>query len=123
LYGRWSVVMLVIGIARHTPRPVILRLHWYKSKDLLIRKARRRRKLDYRGASLRIVEDYSPDALSRRLEYKDSMTVLYKRGLKAALLFPAWLRKMQPSRAKKFFCSAEEAQQFVKRLPKPLKDS
>ncbi|KAG7506819.1 hypothetical protein JOB18_016184 [Solea senegalensis] len=42
------------------PRPVILRLHRYQIKDLLIREARRRGKLEYRGQQIQ-VKDYSPD--------------------------------------------------------------
>ncbi|XP_035988234.1 uncharacterized protein LOC118560810 [Fundulus heteroclitus] len=60
------------------PRPVILRLHRYLTKDLIIREARKRRTLDYKGASLRIVEDYSSDVLARRAEYKDTMAELYR---------------------------------------------
>lgn len=101
---------------------MILRLHRYLTKDLIIREARRRGKLDYKGASLRIVEDYSPDVLAQRAEYKDTMAELYKRGLKPALLFPARLRITQPSGARKFLGSVEEAQQFIKRLPKPQED-
>uniref|UniRef100_A0A087XXS5 L1 transposable element RRM domain-containing protein n=1 Tax=Poecilia formosa TaxID=48698 RepID=A0A087XXS5_POEFO len=103
------------------PRPVILCLHRYLTKDLIIQEARKRGKLDYKGVSLRIVEDYSPDVLAQRAEYKDIMVELYKWGLKPALLFPACLRITQSSGAKTFLGSVEEAQQFIKRLPKPQK--
>ncbi|KAG7455605.1 hypothetical protein JOB18_017492 [Solea senegalensis] len=46
-------------------RPVILRLHRYQIKDLLVREAHRRGKLAYRGQQIRVVEDYSPDVQSK----------------------------------------------------------
>lgn len=46
------------------PRPVIIRLHHYKITDLLIREARWKGKLDYRGQQIRIMEDYCPEVLS-----------------------------------------------------------
>lgn len=104
--------------AGRPPRPVIIRLHRYQIKDLIIREARRRGKFDYRGVPIRIVEDYSPEVLNRRAQYKDIMSELYGRGLRPALLFPARLRITQASGARKFFSSVDEAQQYIERLPK-----
>lgn len=53
-------------------------------KDLLSRG-----KLEFRGQPIRIVEDYSPEVISQRTEYKDVMAELYKLGLKPALIYPA----------------------------------
>ncbi|CAI5638889.1 unnamed protein product [Oreochromis niloticus] len=104
--------------AGRPPRPVIIRLHRYQIKDLIIREARRRGKFDYRGVPIRIVEDYSPEVLNQRAQYKDIMSELYGRGLRPALLFPARLRITQASGARKFFSSMDEAQQYIERLPK-----
>lgn len=99
------------------PRPVILRLHRYQIKDLLIREARRRGKLDYRGQQIRIVEDYCPEVLSQRAEYREVMTELYNRGLKPSLLFPARLRITLSSGERKWLRSADEARRYVDGLP------
>lgn len=72
--------------------------------------------------SLHIVKDYSPDILARSAEFKDIMVELYKQGLKLALLFPARLPITQSSGAKKFLGSVEDAQQFIKKLPKSPED-
>lgn len=71
------------------PWPVILHLHQYQTKDNLSREARHRGKLEFRGQPIRIVEDYSPEVISQRAEYKDIMAELYKLGLKPALIYPA----------------------------------
>lgn len=100
------------------PRPVILRLHRYQTKELLIREARRRGKLEFQGHSIRILEDYSPEVLNRRAEYKDVMATLYKRGLKPALLFPARLRLTLPDGGRKWISSVVEARKYIDSLPK-----
>ena len=69
--------------------PVILGLHRYQTKDLLIREARRRGKPEYHVQPVRAVEDYSPEVHNQRAEYSGVMAELYKLGLKPALLYPA----------------------------------
>ncbi|KAI4820266.1 hypothetical protein KUCAC02_028250 [Chaenocephalus aceratus] len=61
------------------PRPVIVRLHRFQVKDLLIREARRRGELFYKEHKIRLYEDYISDVLKERAEYKSSMAELYKR--------------------------------------------
>lgn len=99
------------------PRPVILRLHRFQVKELLIREARRRGKLDYHGQQIRIVDDYCPEVVSKRAEYRGVMTELYNRGLKPSLLYPARLRITLPTGEKKWLRSADEAQNYVDNLP------
>lgn len=94
---------------------VIIHLHHYKIKDLLIREARQRGKLGYRGQQIRIVEDYCPEVLSQRSEYMDVTTELYSRGLRPSLLYPAWLRIT--GREKKWLRSAVEALTYIYSLP------
>ncbi|KAL1246547.1 hypothetical protein QQF64_034592 [Cirrhinus molitorella] len=67
------------------PRPVILRFHRYQVKDLVIRESRKKGVLIYQGHTIRIFDDYSPDVLKLRGEFKEAMAELYKRGLKPAL--------------------------------------
>ncbi|KAG7259613.1 hypothetical protein CRUP_013395 [Coryphaenoides rupestris] len=65
---------------RGKSRPVILRFHRFQIKDLVIREARRRGELIYKGHRIRFYDDYSPDVLKLRAEFKSSMAELYKRG-------------------------------------------
>lgn len=100
------------------PRPVILRLHRYQTKDLIIREARRRGRLEYHGQPVRIVEDYSPEVLSQRATYGGVMAELYKLGLKPALLYPARLRVTLASGIRKWISSVDEAQKYIESLRK-----
>ncbi|KAJ4934989.1 hypothetical protein JOQ06_007768 [Pogonophryne albipinna] len=100
------------------PRPVIVRLHRFQVKDLLIREARRRGELFYKEHKIRLYEDYSSDVLKERAEYKSSMAELYKRGYRPALLYPAKLRITLPNGEKTWIRSVLEADKFLQNLNK-----
>lgn len=95
------------------PRAVILCLHRFQIKELIIREARKRGDLSYKGHPLRIYEDYTPEVMKLRREYRAPMAELYTRGYRPALLFPAKLRIILPSGDKKWLSSAPEANKFV----------
>lgn len=57
-------------------RLVVRCLQRFQIKDLLVWEARCRGKMDYHGYPIGIVKDYSPEVLSQRVEYRDSMTTL-----------------------------------------------
>ncbi|KAE8296900.1 hypothetical protein D5F01_LYC03511 [Larimichthys crocea] len=96
------------------PRPVILRLHRYQIKELIIREARKRRgKLQYQGSPIQIFEDYTPEVAEERAKYRAVMAELYNLALRPALLFPARLPITLESGAKKRFSSPEEATTFA----------
>ena len=98
------------------PRPVIIRLHRYRIKDLIIREARKRRgKLQYEGAPVQIFEDYAPEVVEERAKYRAVMAELYNLALKPALLFPARLQISLSDGTKKRFSSPEEAAAFASR--------
>lgn len=79
------------------PQPVIIRLHRFQVKDLLICQAHRRGDLFYKGHKIRLYEDYSSDVLKQRADYKSSMAELYKHGYKPARLYPAKLHIPLPN--------------------------
>lgn len=92
---------------------MIIRLHRYQTKELLIREARWKGKLEFCGYQIRIVEDYSPEVANLRAEYRDVMAELYRLGLKPALLYPARLRLTLSGGARKWISSVEEAQKYI----------
>ena len=105
------------------PRPVIIRLHRYQSKDLIIREARKRRgNLQYQGAPVQIFEDYAPEVAEERAKYRSVMAELYNLSLRPSLLFPARLQVTLNGGTKKRFSSPEEAAAFAssyKQSPRP----
>lgn len=96
------------------PRPVIIRVHRYQIKDLIVREARRRRgKLQYQGVPVQIFEDYAPDVVEERAKYRTVMAELYSLALRPALLFPARLQVTLRNGTKKRLSSPEEAAAFA----------
>lgn len=96
--------------------PVVLRFHRYQVKDLVVRESRKKGILTFRNHKIRIFEDYSPDVLKLRSEFKDAMAELYKRGLRPALLFPAKLRITLPNGEKLWLLTANEANNYIQNL-------
>lgn len=72
-----------------------------------------RGKLQYRGDPIHIFEDYSPDVLDQRSEYRVVMKELYNLGLKPALHYPAKLFVTPKNGGKKRLFSVKEAHDFV----------
>lgn len=96
------------------PRPVIIRLHRYLQKELIIREARAKRgKLIYKGSPVAIYEDYAPEVVSQRTKYRSVMAELYNLGYKPTLFFPARLSIWMKDGGKKMFSSVTEAEDFV----------
>lgn len=71
------------------PRAVIICFHKFQTKDLVIWAARKKRELKYRDKPIYIYEDYFPEVMEQRVEYKEVMHQLYTRKLKPSLLYPA----------------------------------
>ncbi|XP_036069352.1 cAMP responsive element modulator b [Oryzias melastigma] len=109
--------------AGQSPRLVILRLHRFQTKELIVREARRLGMLELRGKPIRVVEDYSPEVANQRAEYRAVMTELYNRGLKPALLYPARLRVTLRNGDKKWIGSVDEANKYISNLPRTTDSS
>ncbi|KAI2645292.1 LINE-1 type transposase domain-containing protein 1 [Labeo rohita] len=78
------------------PQPVILRFHRFQVKDLVICEACKRGPLVYKGRTIRLFDDYSPDMLKQRVEYRGPMAELYKREYKTAHYSTEWGEDMNP---------------------------
>ena len=97
------------------PRPVIIRLLKFQHKDRIIREARLKRgQLKFQNHSILIFEDYPPEVVELRREYREVMSELYKLNLKPALLFPARLTIHCPkSGGRKNVSSVTEAKNLI----------
>ncbi|KAI4826554.1 hypothetical protein KUCAC02_030000 [Chaenocephalus aceratus] len=57
------------------PRAVIARIHHFRTKELIIQEARKRRgKLFFQGKPVAIFEDYSPEIVEQRTAYREGNT-------------------------------------------------
>lgn len=102
------------------PRAVILCFHKFQTKDAVIRAARRKRgELKYDGKPIYIYEDYCPEVLDQRAEYKEVMHRLYTLQLKPSLLYPARLFIRADDGGRRRLSSVEAARQFLATYQKP----
>lgn len=94
-------------------RSVILRFHRFQMKELVICEAHKKSELIYNSHRVRFYEDYSPDVVKNRGEFKAAMSELYKQGFKPVLLFLMKLHITLPSGERRWFVSASGADKFV----------
>lgn len=103
------------------PRPVIVCFHKFQTKDIVIRAARaRRNELKYDGKPVYIYDDYCPEVMQQRAEYKDVMRQLFNLKLSPTLLYPARLFIRAGDGGKRRFFTVKEAEQFLASLQKSV---
>ncbi|KAL7849537.1 hypothetical protein SRHO_G00211600 [Serrasalmus rhombeus] len=96
------------------PRAVIICFHKFQTKEAVIRSARQKRgELKYNDTPIYIYEDYSPEVLEQRAEYKDVMHQLYTLNLKPSLQYPARLFIRSENGKRRRLTSVSTAEQFL----------
>ena len=69
------------------PRAIIVRVHFYREKELILR-LQRERQLEYKGNKLLIFPDYTPEVMRQRREYTEVLRMLRELRVEHNLLFP-----------------------------------
>lgn len=96
------------------PRAVIIRFHRFQTKELVIRATRKMRgKLQYNNKPIFIYEDYSPEVMEMRADYREVMKDLYNAGLKPSLYYPAKLFITLEDGVKTRLSSQREATEYL----------
>uniref|UniRef100_A0A8C5PJA8 Uncharacterized protein n=2 Tax=Leptobrachium leishanense TaxID=445787 RepID=A0A8C5PJA8_9ANUR len=90
------------GPPNSQPRDIILRLHYYKTKEKILR-ANRERCLHYEDVELQLFQDLAPITLARRRDWKPVTALLRAQGLKYTWGFPFRLIVTKDSRT--FSCT------------------
>ena len=96
------------------PRAVIICFHRFQTKDMVIHAARKKRDdLKYDGKSVYLYDDYCPEVMDQRAEYKEVMRQPFTLKLRPSLLYPARLFIRADDGDRRRLFSVKEAQQFV----------
>lgn len=93
------------------PRPFIVRFHRYIDKEIVLNWAKTHKDISYNSIRIRIFEDFSVAVTKKRLAFNEIKGLLYKRGVKFGMLYPARLRVTYGNR-EHIFNSAGDAQAF-----------
>ena len=76
---------------RTTPRQIIIKMAKIKDKDRVLKAARERKKVTYKGKPIRLSSDFSTETLQARREWHDIFNAMKQKGLEPRILYPARL--------------------------------
>ena len=76
---------------RNTPKHIIITLPKIKDKDRILKAAREKDTVTYKGVPIRLSADFSKETLQARRGWKEVFKVMKGKGLHPKLLYPAKL--------------------------------
>ena len=74
---------------RTTPRHIIIKMAKIKDKDRVLKAARERKKVTYKGKPIKMSSDFSIENLQARREWHDIFNAMKEKGLEPRILYPA----------------------------------
>ena len=76
---------------RLTSRHVIIKMAKFQDKERILKAAREKQEVTYKGAPIKLAADFSMEILQARREWQKIFQVMRTRGLQPRLLYPAKL--------------------------------
>ena len=84
-------VLYKINTRRNTPRHTLIKLTKIKDKEKILKAAREKKQVTYKGTPARLSADFSAETLQARREWHDILNVMKGKNLQPRLLYPARL--------------------------------
>ena len=78
-----------INPRRNTPRHILIKLTKIKFKEKILKAAREKQKITYKGIPIRLPADFSAETLQARREWQDILKAMQEKNLQPRLLYPA----------------------------------
>ena len=78
-----------INPRRNTPRHILIKQTKTKHKERILKAAREKQQVTYRGNPIRLTADLSAEILQARREWQDIFKVLKGKNLQPRLVYPA----------------------------------
>ena len=85
-----------------TPRHIIIKIPRAKDKERILRAARAKQVVTYKGAHIRLSADFSTETMQARREWQEIFKVMNSKNLQPKLLYPAKLSLRIESQIKSF---------------------
>ena len=76
---------------RPTSRHIIIKMAKFQDKERIVKAARKKQEVTYKGAPIRLAADFSMETLQDRREWQEIFQVMKARGLQPRLLYPTRL--------------------------------
>ena len=102
---------------RNTPRHIIITLPKTKDKEKILKAAREKETVTYKGVPTRLSADFSKEILQARRGWKDVLKVMKAKDLHQRLLYPAKLSFRMEGQIK-CFTDKVKLKEFI--ITKPL---
>ena len=80
-----------MGPRKHTPRHIIMKLPKIKDKESILKAARGKETVTYKGVPIRLSADFSKETLQTRKGWQEVFQVMKGKDLHPRLLYPAKL--------------------------------
>ena len=80
-----------MGPKRTTPRHIIIKMPKVKDKERILKAAREKQSVTYKGVPIRRSADFSKDTLQARRDWQEVFKVMKSKDLQPRLLYPAKL--------------------------------
>ena len=78
-----------INPRRNMPRHILIKLSKIKYKEKILKAAREKQQITYKGIPIRLRADLSAETLQARREWQDIFKVMKGKNLQSRLLYPA----------------------------------
>ena len=78
-----------INLRRNMPRHILLKLSKIKYKEKILKAAREKQQIIYKGIPIRLTADLSAETLQARREWQDIFKVMEGKNLQPRLLYPS----------------------------------
>ena len=101
---------------RATPRYIIIKMAKIKDKDKVLKAAREKKKVTYKGKLIRLSSDVSTETLQARREWHDILNAMKQKGLELRILYPARL-SFKYERGIKQFPEKQKLREFASDKP------
>ena len=106
---------------RNTPRHIIINLPKIKHKERILKEARGKETVTYKGAPNRLSADFSKETLQARRGWKEAFEVMKGKDLHPRLLYPAKLSFRMEGQIECFPDKVKSKEFITKPLYKMLK--
>ena len=100
-----------INPRRNTPRHILNKQTKIKFKEKILKAAREKQKITYKGILLRLPADFAAETLQARREWQDILKVMKEKNVQPRLLYPARI-SFRFDREIKIFTDKQKQREF-----------
>uniref|UniRef100_A0A8C9D9S9 L1 transposable element RRM domain-containing protein n=1 Tax=Panthera leo TaxID=9689 RepID=A0A8C9D9S9_PANLE len=104
------------NLNRSSARRIIAKLAKYKDKDKILKAARDKRTLIYKGSPIRLLIDLSTEPWQARKEWQEIFNVMNRKNIQLRILYPASLSFRQEGETK-VFPNKQKLKEFITTKP------